>query len=109
MSTYEHQARQLLLRMNCFKFSNFHENVFIDAMSMSASDVCELANMLQELDKLKQGGASNVKPASLQNSLWEASRIIDCLLSDLLPHMDVAKTQEVIHQIMAWKEGIYNG
>lgn len=113
MTSYEHKARQLLLRMDCFKFSAFTKE-FLDAMSMSASDVCELANVLQELDTLKQGGSNGLptptpKSASLQNALWEASKIIDSLSADLLPHMDVAKTQEVIHQIMAWKESIYHG
>lgn len=110
MSTYEHKARQLLLRMDCFKFSDYNQQ-FIDAMSMSASDVCELANLLQEVDTLrnKQGGTPNAKVTNLQNALWEGSKIMDELLSKLLPNMDVAETQTVIHRILAWKEGIHNG
>lgn len=110
MVSYEHKARQLLLRMDCFKFSAYTKE-FLDAMSMSASDVCELANLLQEVDTLrdKQGGTSNAKATNLQNALWEGSKIMDELLSKLLPNMDVAETQTVIHRIMAWKEGIYNG
>lgn len=110
MSTYEHKARQLLLRMDCFKFSDYTKE-FLDAMSMSASDVCELANLLQEVDTLrdKQGGAPNAKATNLQNALWEGSKIMDELLSKLLPHMDTTETQTVIHRILAWKEGIYNG
>lgn len=85
-------------------------------MSMSASDVCELANILHELDKLRNGDCNVLstpipthKLTKLQNALWESSQIIDSMLSELLPHMDVAKTQDIIHKIMAWKESIYHG
>ena len=110
MSTYEHKARQLLLRMDCFKFSAYNQQ-FLDAMSMSGSDVCELANLLQKVDTLeqKQEGTPNAKLTNLQNALWEGSKIMDELLSKLLPNMDVAETQTVIHRILAWKESIHNG